>query len=136
MRDDLGAIDTTEAGVAVDLLLSYRAVSQWARMVDLCGRFDKALQRTALVREQWALALNRLGRDREAEAMLTDLIAERGPSSETNALLGRIHKDRWNEGARGGRRVRRARPLEEGDRRLSRRLREPTGATPIPASTR
>ncbi|MGD1036835.1 MAG: TRAFs-binding domain-containing protein [Roseiarcus sp.] len=103
LRDDLGAIDTTEAGVAVDLLLSYRAVSQWARMVDLCGRFDKALQRTALVREQWALALNRLGRDREAETMLTELIAERGPSSETCALLGRIHKDRWNKAREAGR---------------------------------
>jgi tetratricopeptide (TPR) repeat protein len=97
LRNDLGAIDTTEAGVAVDLLLSYRALSQWERMVELCGRFDKALQRTTLVREQWALALNRLGRDREAETMLSEVIAQRGPSSETCALLGRIHKDRWKK---------------------------------------
>ena len=103
LRDDLGAIDTTEAGVAVDLLLSYRALSQWGRMVDLCARLDKALQRTALVREQWALALNRLGRDREAETMLSELIAERGPSSETCALLGRIHKDRWEKARKAGR---------------------------------
>lgn len=105
LRDDLGAIDTTEAGVAVDLLLSYRAVSQWGRMVDLCERLDKALQRTVLVREQWALALNRLGRDREAEAMLDALIAERGPSSETCALLGRIHKDRWDKARKAGRAI-------------------------------
>ena len=103
LRDDLGAIDTTEAGVAVDLLLSYRALSQWRRMAELCARFDKALQRTALVREQWALALNRLGEDREAETMLNELIAERGPSSETNALLGRIHKDRWAKALEAGR---------------------------------
>jgi tetratricopeptide (TPR) repeat protein len=105
LRDDLGAIDTTEAGVAVDLLLSYRAVSQWGRMADLCERLDKALQRTVLVREQWALALNRLGRDREAEAMLDTLIAERGPSSETCALLGRIHKDRWDKARKAGRAI-------------------------------
>lgn len=103
LRDDLGAIDAVEAGVAVDLLLSYRAVSQWERMVDLCQRLDRALQRTVLVREQWAMALNRLGRDREAEAMLGELIAERGPSSETCALLGRIHKDRWEKARKSGR---------------------------------
>lgn len=28
--------------------------------------------------------------------MLTEVIAEFGPSSETNALLGRIYKDRWD----------------------------------------
>ncbi len=61
-----------------------------------------ALQRTQLVREQWALALNRVGRDREAETMLNALIAERGPSSETNALLGRIHKDRWAKALKAG----------------------------------
>ena len=103
LRDDLGEIDAVEAGVAVDLLLSYRAVSQWERMVDLCQRLDRALQRTVLVREQWALALNRLGRDREAESMLNVLIAERGPASETCALLGRIHKDRWEKARKGGR---------------------------------
>ena len=69
VRDGLGDIDAVEAGVAVDLLLSYRALSDWERIVDLCGRLDRALQRTVLVREQWAMALNRLGRDREAEAI-------------------------------------------------------------------
>ncbi len=105
LRDELGALDVIEAGVGVDLLLSYRALSQWQRMVDLCGKLDRALQRTQLVREQWALALNRLGDDREAETILSGLIAERGPSSETNGLLGRIHKDRWQKARRGGREI-------------------------------
>jgi hypothetical protein len=105
LRDGLGDIDAVEAGVAVDLLLSYRALSDWERVVDLCGRLDRALQRTVLVREQWAMALNRLGRDREAEAILTEMISERGPSSETCGLLGRIHKDRWEKARKAGREI-------------------------------
>ena len=103
LRDSLGDVGAAEAGVAVDLLLSYRALSQWRRVVELCEKLDRALQRTVLVREQWAMALNRLGRDREAEAMLTALIGERGPSSETCGLLGRIHKDRWEKARQDGR---------------------------------
>ena len=95
VRDDLGDLGSIEAAVAVDLMLSYRAVSAWDRVVEVCEKLDKALQRTPLVREQWALALNRVGRDKEAETALKELIAERGPHSETNALLGRIYKDRW-----------------------------------------
>jgi tetratricopeptide (TPR) repeat protein len=102
LRGELGALDEVEAGIAVDLLLSYRAVSAWDRVVDVCAQFDKALQRTTLVREQRALALNRIGRDREAEATLSELIAERGPSSETNGLLGRIYKDRWSKARKAG----------------------------------
>jgi tetratricopeptide (TPR) repeat protein len=102
LRGSLGDISAVQAGVAVDLLLSYRAISAWDRIVDLCPKLDMALQRTQLVREQWALALNRAGRDREAETILTALIAERGPSSETNALLGRIHKDRWTKALKAG----------------------------------
>jgi tetratricopeptide (TPR) repeat protein len=102
VRDELGDIDTTEAGVAVDLMLSYRAVSQWSRIVDLHGRMDPALARTVLVREQCAMALNRVGRDREAETMLDELIAERGPSSETCGILGRVHKDRWEKALKAG----------------------------------
>jgi tetratricopeptide (TPR) repeat protein len=102
LRKDLGDLGTVEAGVAIDLLLSYRAVSAWDRALEICSELDKALQRTQLVREQWALALNRVGRDKEAETMLIELITERGPSSETNALLGRIHKDRWAKARKAG----------------------------------
>ncbi|MGO9741143.1 MAG: TRAFs-binding domain-containing protein [Roseiarcus sp.] len=98
----LGDLSAIQAGVAVDLMLSYRALSAFERIVDLCPRLDMSLRRTQLVREQWALALNRVGRDRDAEDMLTQLIEERGPSSETNALLGRIHKDRWARALKAG----------------------------------
>src|SRR5262249_1476053 len=36
------------------------------------------------------------------EKVLTDLIARRGPSSETYGILGRVYKDRWEEAAKGG----------------------------------
>jgi len=102
LRADLGDMSAVQAGVAVDLLLSYRAVSAFDRIVELCPKLDMSLQRTQLVREQWALALNRVGRDHEAETLLVELIGERGPSSETNALLGRIYKDRWAKALKAG----------------------------------
>jgi tetratricopeptide (TPR) repeat protein len=98
----LGALDTIEAGVAIDLLLSYRAASAWERMIDLVSRMDRTLVRTVLVREQHAFALNRAGRRDEAEAALLDLVRERGPSSETNGLLGRVYKDRWEDARKAG----------------------------------
>ena len=98
----LGDLSATEAGVVVDLLLSYRAVSDWQGMVDLVSGMAKPLARSALVQEQYGFALNRLGRKDEAEAVLLALIASRGPSSETNGLLGRVYKDRWEAESRAG----------------------------------
>lgn len=53
------------------------------------------LAASTLVREQLGFALNRAGHSEDAERLLTDLIAERGASSETCGLLGRVYKDRW-----------------------------------------
>jgi hypothetical protein len=55
-----------------------------------------------LVQEQLGLALNRAGRGEEAERVLLDLIATRGPSSETYGLLGRVYKDRWESAKKAG----------------------------------
>jgi hypothetical protein len=60
------------------------------------------LAKTPLVREQLGFALNRLGRGAEAERVLLDLIKERGPSSETNGILGRVYKDQWQEAMAAG----------------------------------
>ena len=54
------------------------------------------------MREQLAFAQNRLGQSREAEETLKQIIAARGPSSETNGLLGRVYKDRWEKAAKAG----------------------------------
>ncbi len=98
-------LDVAEAGVIVDLYLSYRAVSAWNRMVSLFDDMPAVLQRSVLVREQLAFALNRLAgadsgsaglRDR-AIRVLQEVLGQVGPSSETFGLLGRIYKDLWQQ---------------------------------------
>lgn len=96
IRAELGDIATVQAGVVIDLLLSYRAASAWDRVIDLYRAMDPVLARSSLPREQYGMALNRAGRGDEAETALTALIDERGPSSETYGLLGRVYKDRWD----------------------------------------
>jgi hypothetical protein len=98
---ELGRPAELEAGVLVDLLLSYRATKAWPDMIRLAEAMPEPVRRTRLVREQYGLALNRAGRSRDAERVLRDVIDEHGPSSETYGLLGRVHKDRW-ERQRGG----------------------------------
>jgi hypothetical protein len=106
----LGPLDGVEAGVIVDLYLSYRAVGAFEAMVALYSRLPDVLRRTVLIREQRAFALNRLASKRDgderaalrdqAQKILEELIAEHGANAETCGLLGRIFKDRWDE-ARG-----------------------------------
>jgi hypothetical protein len=93
----LGDVRDLEAGVVIDLYLSHRAVGDWQAMVDLAARMSAPLARSVMVREQLGFALNRLKRRDEAEEVLLAVIRERGPSSETNGLLGRVYKDRWEE---------------------------------------
>ena len=95
LRADLGDITAREPNIIGDLLLAYRGVNAWDRMIDLYGAMDAVLARSAWAREQYAFALNRSGRGLDAERVLGDLIGERGPSSETYGLLGRVYKDRW-----------------------------------------
>lgn len=99
---ELGKLEDREAGVIVDLFLSYRAVRGWDDMIALVERMPRPLAETILVQEQLALALNRAGRGEEAERVLLDLIQKRGPSSETFGILGRVYKDRWEAAARAG----------------------------------
>jgi tetratricopeptide (TPR) repeat protein len=99
---ELGQLEDVEAGILIDLFLSYRAVRGYEEMVSLAARFPAPLAKTPIVREQLALALNRLGRHGEAERILLDLIAERGASSETYGILGRVYKDQWDQAVRAG----------------------------------
>lgn len=97
----LGLIADADSGVVIDLFLSYRAVKGWEDMIALIGKMSPPLAATVMVREQWGLALNRAGRRDEAERVLLDLIAKRGPSSETYGVLGRVYKDQWEAAGRG-----------------------------------
>jgi hypothetical protein len=96
------SIAVEDPAVVVDLLLSYRAVRAWARMIGLVPKMAPELRRAAMIREQLGFALNRHGRPDDAQRILEDLIAERGPSSETNGILGRVLKDRWEEARKNG----------------------------------
>ena len=95
VEKDLQPIQDTEAGVVVDLFLSYRAAKAWKDMFELVKKMSPPLAASVMVQEQRALALNRAGLGDEAERVLLDLISKRGPSSETYGILGRVYKDRW-----------------------------------------
>jgi hypothetical protein len=99
---EIASISDAEAGVVVDLFLSYRAVKAWDDMIVLGQKMSTPLAATVLVQEQLGLALNRANRGKEAEEILLALIASRGPSSETFGLLGRVYKDRWEAALKAG----------------------------------
>jgi tetratricopeptide (TPR) repeat protein len=86
-----------ELGVWIDLMLGYRDIEAFDDMVDLIRKMPAVLGTTTMAREQLGFALNRLGKREEAERVLKAVLAERGPSSETYGLLGRVYKDRWQE---------------------------------------
>ena len=94
-EQQLGSLADLEAGVVIDLFLSYRAVKAWEDMAALVEKMSGPLAATAMVQEQLALALNRAGQGEEAERVLIALLERRGPSSETYGILGRVYKDRW-----------------------------------------
>jgi hypothetical protein len=95
IADQLGPLTDVEAGVLVDLMLSFRATEAWAEMVGLVEAMPEPVRRTKMVREQYGFGLNRAERGEEAERELEAVIAGYGDSSETLGLLGRIYKDRW-----------------------------------------
>lgn len=102
LEQELSPIEDVEAGVVIDLFLSYRAVKSWDDMITLVQKMSPPLAATVMVQEQLALALNRAGRGEEAERALLDLLAKRGPSSETYGILGRVYKDRWELAGKSG----------------------------------
>jgi hypothetical protein len=95
LQRDFEPVDRCEAGVLIDLFLSYRAVKAWDDMIALVQRMPAPVRHTAMVQEQLGFALNRAGRGDEGETVLLELLKARGPSSETYGILGRIYKDRW-----------------------------------------
>lgn len=102
VEQTLGKLEDVEAGILIDLFLSYRDTKAWSEMERIAKAMPAPLARTVLVREQLGLALNRAGRSEEAEQILLDLIATRGPSSETYGILGRVYKDRWDKARQAG----------------------------------
>ena len=102
IENELAPIRDQESGVVIDLFLSYRAVKAWDDMISLVGKMHAPLAATVMIREQQALALNRAGQSEEAQRVLLELIEQRGPSSETYGILGRVYKDRWETAQKAG----------------------------------
>jgi len=102
VEQEIGSIHDAEAGVVIDLFLSYRAVKGWNEMIALVQKMSVPLAATVLVQEQLGLALNRANRGEEAERILLALVEGRGPSSETYGILGRVYKDRWEAALKAG----------------------------------
>lgn len=98
----LGDLGYADSAVVVDLFLSYRSVEAWDRMIDVASRMSPPLASTVMVREQVGFALNRAGKSNQAERWLLDVIRDRGASSETCGILGRVYKDKWQVAVRGG----------------------------------
>jgi len=102
LEQELGDLEQEESGVIIDLFLSYRAVKAWPDMIALVEKMPPPLAATVMVQEQLALALNRNKQGEEAERVLLELLAKRGPSSETYGILGRVYKDRWDAAVQAG----------------------------------
>jgi tetratricopeptide (TPR) repeat protein len=98
----LGNLLEVETGIVVDLFLSMREVKAYDAMIKLYDRMPLPVQRAKMMREQLGFALNRERRFEEAEKILKGVIAEFGPSSETNGLLGRNYKDRSDKAKEEG----------------------------------
>jgi hypothetical protein len=105
LQREFEPLDRCEAGVIIDLFLSYRAVKAWDDMIALVQRMPGPIRQTTMVQEQLGFALNRAGRGEEAETVLLEVIRVRGPSSETYGLLGRVLKDRWEAALAKGSKV-------------------------------
>lgn len=107
IRKDVGALDSAEGGTVIDLMLTYRALSDWAGMIKVQSDMPKTLADQVLVLEQLGFALNRsAAKDPAARAkaltVLEQVEARQGANPETCGLIGRIHKDYWTEALQAG----------------------------------
>ncbi|KJU84534.1 hypothetical protein MBAV_003279 [Candidatus Magnetobacterium bavaricum] len=97
IEDEIFSIKNVDSGIMIALFLSYREIKAWDEMISLVKKMSPQLAATAMVQEQYAFALNRIGKREEAKYVLIDLIGNRGPTSETYGLLGRVYKDQWED---------------------------------------
>jgi hypothetical protein len=102
IEEQLGQISMQDSGVVSELLLAYRAASAWDEMLALVEKMSRPLAATVMVQQQLVLALNRTGKNDEAEKILLRLLTEHGPDRETLGRLGSIYKERWDQAKRTG----------------------------------
>ena len=106
IRRDLGDLKTVQRSVLIELMSSFRDAEAFEELVELYNSFPAPVKEYVIVKQQFALALNRRNQsdDREkALRILDELLKNRGPDSETLGIKGRIHKDIYKEAAQTGR---------------------------------
>jgi tetratricopeptide (TPR) repeat protein len=81
----------------LNIFAAYGNLGEWEAMVGLFERLPAEMRKLPRVRQQAGLALNLLGRADEAVKMLSGLLKEQGPDSETFGLLGSVYKGQWVE---------------------------------------
>jgi uncharacterized protein DUF4071 len=102
IRRDLGDLKTVQRSVLIELMSSFRDAEAFEDLVELYNSFPAPLKDYVIVKQQFALALNRRNQsdDREnALKILDELLKNRGSDSETLGIKGRIHKDTYKEAA-------------------------------------
>ena len=106
IRSDLGDLKTVQRSVPIELMSSFRDAEAFAELVELYNSFPAHVKEYVIVKQQFALALNRRNQpdDREkALRILDELLKDRGHDSETLGIKGRIHKDTYKEAEQTGR---------------------------------
>jgi len=106
IRRDLGDLKTVQRSVLIELMSSFRDAEAFEELVELYDSFPAPVQEYVIVKQQFALALNRRNRSNDRQKalkILDELLKNRGPDSETLGIKGRIHKDIYKEAAQGER---------------------------------
>jgi hypothetical protein len=106
IQSDLGDLKTVQRSVLIELMSSFRDAEAFEELVELYDSFPAPVKEYVIVKQQFALALNRRNQpdDREkALRILDELLKDRGHDSETLGIKGRIHKDTYKEAEQTGR---------------------------------
>jgi len=90
-------LENQEAGVLVDIMLSYRSLKAFDKMISYVESMPTHVQQTVMVQEQLGFALNRAKKHEEAIEVLEKVVDKNGPSSETFGILGRVYKDLFDQ---------------------------------------
>jgi tetratricopeptide (TPR) repeat protein len=83
--------------LSVKLYITYRDLKKYEKMLNFYEKLKNELKENKFILQQYAFALNRLGRREESEITLKKIIEKFGEDSETMGILGRIYKDLWEE---------------------------------------
>lgn len=90
-------LENEETGVLIDIMLSYRSLGAFDKMIAFIQSMPAHVQNTVMVQEQLGFALNRIDKKDEAIEVLENVLKTNGPGSETYGILGRVYKDLFHK---------------------------------------